>query len=202
MLGPGIPQPQQIETEHVPPVVVDVPVVVEVVPVLQPPPPDVPSSTVAVNPYGSAIPLISLRLGVSQRDAILSKPTDLSHLDYTATHFFTFIDSRRVAVLWKIFETPYLNSNPAFVEEAQNRLLLVLNHQRESPGNSETNSGGFSDMMLLLDTATTADVKDVTFRTLIPMSIVGDKMWRKLQSLFRPDGENNTGVAPIAAMEA
>ena len=128
-----------------------------------------------------------------------------AHLKHTAAHFLTFVDSRRVVELWRIFETTLLNSNPAFVEEAQNHLLFVLNHQRESPGNNETNRSGFFEMMLLLDKATTADdasFKDVTFRTLIPMSVVGDKMWQKLQSLFRPDGENTVSVAPIAAIGA
>jgi len=108
-----------------------------------------------------------------------------SRLNYTA-HFLTFIDSRRVVELWRLIATPYLNSNPTFVEEAQNRLLFVLNHQRESLGNDETNRSGFSEMMVQLDMA-----------TLIPMSVMGDKMWRKLQSLFCPDGENTTGVPSI-----
>jgi hypothetical protein len=128
-----------------------------------------------------------------------------ARLKHTAAHFLNFVDSRRVTELWRLFETPYLNSNPAFVEEAQNRLLLVLNHQRESPGNNETNRSGFSEMMVLLDMATTvhdANFEDVTFRTLIPMSVVGDMMWQKLQSLFHPDGENTAGVTSITAVRA
>lgn len=50
-----------------PSVVIAVPVVVEVV---------------AVNPYSSAIPLVSHWLGVSQRNTILSKLTDAENVQY------------------------------------------------------------------------------------------------------------------------
>jgi hypothetical protein len=79
----------------------------------------------------------------------------------------------------------------ADVKEAQIRLLFLLNHQRESLGNNETNRSGFSEMMVQLDMA-----------TLIPMSVMGDKMWRKLQLLFRPDGENTAGATSITVAGA
>jgi hypothetical protein len=55
-----------------------------------------------------------------EADVNMSAVNDIqfgSRLNYAA-HFLTFIDSRRVVELWRLIATPYLNSNPTFVEEA------------------------------------------------------------------------------------
>eukprot|EP01038_Epipyxis_sp_PR26KG_P004797 gene4797-6724_t len=120
-----------------------------------------------------------------------------------AMHFMIFVDAQLVTEMWNLLQTDFSFTSPTFINSAQNKLLSMLEKQREAPSG---NDNDFSTMALKLGMCI-SPTQQVQFSNIIPHLVTmkvnaGDKAWKSLLTFLNFSNLNVQPMSPTTALQS